>query len=144
MLLHPAVARRDCKDCQDWMYDDEPVKGRWGLKVERGGGHIRRLKGMEPPCRWCPKIPAGVVQIPRNAVELSERNAAAYMHYRRCKAVGRFPVDPIVERNAALILAIEEEVAAERAREAQLELVKHDRHCLHVLRAGPTRAGLAS
>ena len=106
------------------MYDDEPVKGRWGLKVERPQGsglNIRRLKGMEPPCRWCPKIPANAVQIPKNAVELSERNAVAYMHYRRCKAVGRFPVDAIVERNAALILSIEEEVAADRARMGQIE-----------------------
>lgn len=114
-FLHPEIAARSCVDCKQFMYDDTPQ--RMGLPVIRGGVHQPR--GNTPtPCRWCPKIPASV---PANqatadkAVELSERNWLALIHYLKCRAVGRFPADPWVERNAMIIR--EEMDAAEQDRQ---------------------------
>lgn len=45
-------------------------------------------------------------------------NQQAYQHYLQCKAVGRFPEDAIVERNAGLIRQAEE--IAERARQRRM------------------------
>jgi hypothetical protein len=104
------------------MYDDRP--GHFGKRIERpigSGKWVERLPGQVPPCHSCPKIPEGEEPVPASAIELSERNGRAYLHYRRCKAVGRFPEDAIVERNAAIILGIEEEAAVERERLGQIE-----------------------
>lgn len=103
------------------MYDDNPQ--RMGLVVLRGGEKIRRLPNQMPPCHWCPKIPKGAAPVPESAVELSPRNRDAYLHYRRCKAVSRFPIDAIVERNAAICLGIEDDAASERQRMQQAELI---------------------
>jgi len=90
--------------------------------MERAGRKVERALRMQPtPCRWCPKIARGDPPRPTSAQELSERNAAAFLHYRRCKAVGRFPSDPIVERNAAFILQVEDEAHQDRDRVHQLE-----------------------
>jgi hypothetical protein len=48
---------------------------------------------------------------PAEAVELSDRNWLAWQHYRECRAIGRFPDDPIVRRNAAIIRDVEDEFA---------------------------------
>lgn len=40
------------------------------------------------------------------AQELSERNLLALQHYQRCKAVGQFPDDALVRRNAAIIAGV--------------------------------------
>lgn len=59
------------------------------------------------PCATCPKIPPEAPQ--RNAayaLEMSERNWLAWRHNRECAAVGRFPDDPIVRRNAAAIAEV--------------------------------------
>jgi hypothetical protein len=63
-----------------------------------------------PPCGSCPKIPKGERPHPSNAVELTDANYQAYAHYKRCQAVGRFPVDGTVERNAGLIRMVEDQV----------------------------------
>jgi len=57
-----------------------------------------------PPCRLsgCPK------GTPENSIELSQKNLQAWHHYQECRAVGNFPDDPIVRRNAALIKRIED------------------------------------
>lgn len=112
--MHPEVADRSCQECQTYLYNDQP--GRMGLPVLRGPNRdkVKRIKGQSPACRWCPKIPKGEPAVPSSAVHLSERNAAAYLHYRRCRAVLRFPADRIVERNAALIQGIEEQAAERR------------------------------
>ncbi len=36
-------------------------------------------------------------------MELSEKNWKAFRFHQRCKAIGRFPDDPIVANNAGLI-----------------------------------------
>jgi hypothetical protein len=79
-----------------------------------------RPKGMKPPCDQCPKVPLplaeGQVACPELAVELSERNAGCYRHYRECRAVNwNVPEanDPLVRKHAAVIRGVED--AVERA-----------------------------
>ena len=121
MLLHPEVAARTCADCQTYLYDDKP--DRFALEpVRRGGERVKRIPLVQlPMCQWCPKVPEGAPPVPASAVELSDRNAGAVLHYRRCKAVGRFPVDGIVEEHAAVVAHVEAEaeLAREQARYAQ-------------------------
>jgi len=119
ILAHPEIAGRPCEECKQWLYQDtaERLSGR---KLVTGDGRpmprppAGRPGVLTTPCRQCPKIPPGVEPRPEHAVELSERNQQAYWHYLRSKAVGRFPRDPIVERNAGLIRMVEDEVSRER------------------------------
>ena len=37
---------------------------------------------------------------------MTDRNWRAYVHYLECKAVGHFPNDPIVRRNAVTIMLV--------------------------------------
>ena len=113
-LLHPGM--RSCGDCQQFLYYDRG-EGDFGERVERGGKPVLRPKGVKTPCRWCPKIPPGDDPVPASAAELDEKNFAAYLHYLECKAVGNFPNDPIVRRNAALIRQAED--AVEQVRQAR-------------------------
>ena len=39
---------------------------------------------------------------------MTEQSWRIYNHYLRCRAVGRWPVDPIVERHAAIIRSVED------------------------------------
>lgn len=107
-MLHPELPT--CGECQKWVYD--PTKG-W-KQSERGGKPVRRESGSPTPCGLCPKIPRGERPHPAHAVELSDDNYRAWLHYQRCKAVGRFPADAMVERNAGIIRTIEEQVARDQ------------------------------
>lgn len=121
-MLHPEVAGRSCDDCEKYLHDDHPT--RMGLPVlRRDGAKVERVKGQPTPCRWCPKVPKGDAPRRSSAVELSDRNYLAWTHYRRCKAVNRFPADGLVERCAALIAGVEAEAAEERTHSRHLELV---------------------
>lgn len=53
-----------------------------------------------PPCRTSKGCPKGT---PENSKALTPDNEQCYQHYCECKAVGQFPDDPIVRRNAAAI-----------------------------------------
>ena len=76
---------------------------------------------MLTPCGWCPKVAPGDPPTPASAQDLSEKNRLAYLHHLECKAVGQFPADAIVRRNAALIESAEG--AAERVERARGGLV---------------------
>lgn len=110
MLFHPEWDR-PCADCQKYLYDDDGNVQRRPAKV---GLPVINVTG-DTPCHVCPKIPAGVstdapsAELRRHAVEMSERNRKAFRHYLECKAVGQFPDDAIVRRNAAVIRWIEDE-----------------------------------
>lgn len=117
LLLSPEVSSRSCSDCQTYLYHDKGA-GQFGKRVERGGKAVKRPKGTPTPCAWCPKIPPGERPVPANAVELSDKSTAAYAHYLECRAVGDFPRDAIVLRNAGLIRHAED--AAERVERAQV------------------------
>jgi hypothetical protein len=114
--LHPSIAARSCADCQAYLYYDRGYDD-FGARVERAGKPVLRPKGVKTPCGWCPKIPPGEPLVPASAVELSDKNAAAYFHYVECRAVGEFPRDAIVVRNAALIRAAED--IAERVQQTR-------------------------
>jgi len=105
VLAHPKVATRDCHDCQRWRYDEST--GARALDFREKS--IARFPGESLPCELtdergescCPKVS------PTAGVALWPHNVAAYQHYKRCKAVGRFPDDSIVEANAAAIANVE-------------------------------------
>ncbi len=120
-LCHPHLAGRPCSDCRKWVYPDKP--GDFADRpAERAGRPVPRVPGQRPPCSYCPKQPADVpeaARTPETAVELSDKNWRAYLHHVESAAVGRFPDDPIVRRNAGLIARVEKDVDAVR----QLQLV---------------------
>lgn len=116
VLLHPEIAARSCSDCQKYLYYDRG-HSEFGARVERGGKPCLRPKGLKPPCGWCPKIPSGEEPKPENAQELTEKNLLALLHYRECRAVGEYPDDAIVKRNAAIIRAAED--LAEKVQQAR-------------------------
>lgn len=72
--------------------------------MKYGGKLQRRPAGKFAPCRYpnlgCPK------GTPEKPLALNERNAAAVMFWRRCRATGRFPDDPIVAWVAGLIQSV--------------------------------------
>jgi len=109
VLLHPDVAVRSCLDCRTYQYADTPDKFA-AAPITRQGLPVLRPKGTPTPCSWCAKQPADVPaheRTPDTAVELSPANWRAYQHYLECRAVGQFPDDPIVRRNAALFAQAE-------------------------------------
>ena len=81
------------------------------------GIRMTRDAADRPPCETCPKIPKGRLAHPSSAVELSDKNLMAYRHYKECKAVGQFPDDAIVRRNAAIISDIVEDYRQKPMRE---------------------------
>lgn len=96
-ILHPLVAFRSCVDCKLWQYDENT-----GEVTIRRGEKLRRVG--KPPCEFGPeKCPKGSPEAGR---ELSEKNSSALHHYMECRAVGMFPDDPIVRRNAMMIRAV--------------------------------------
>jgi hypothetical protein len=96
-----------------YLYDDGE-HGTGDLKFERRGARkglpVLRPPGTRTPCHVCAKVPDrldGKVKRREDAADLNERHRVAFRHYLRCKAVGRFPEDEIVERNAALFAEAE-------------------------------------
>jgi hypothetical protein len=108
LLVAPHLAARDCRDCETFVYDETT-----GRRARQGGRPIPRPAGAAPPCRWphvgCPK---GTPECPNT---LSAENEAAYRFHEECRAVGKFPDDPIVGRHAALIARVERLVARQRS-----------------------------
>lgn len=102
LLLHPQWSR-SCEDCRRFMYDTN------GKQHEKFGKPVRRPPGMPLPCGECPKTEGAEVRDWLHAEDgLSDRSAAAVAHYQRCRAVGRFPEDDLVEEHAAVIRAVED------------------------------------
>jgi hypothetical protein len=95
-ILHPEVAHRDCQDCEAFVYDEKT-----GERMKIHGQPMRRPVGNLPPCRTrqngCQK------GTPEKSRALTDQNWQAYQHYSECRAVGIFPDDAIVRRNAAVI-----------------------------------------
>lgn len=115
-IAHPEVASRDCEDCLRFVYNDDPSHAEHGQRVMVRGEPLKRTAQVPTLCQLgrCPK------GTPEESRELSEANRQAWSHYRRCRAVGRFPDDPVVARNAEVIESAEAEAAAilrERERE---------------------------
>ena len=113
LMQHPQVATRDCKFCQEVLHDETT-----GKPVQRAGHLVQRHAGCPPPCRMHKGCPKGTPEKPKS---LSERNMMTYQHYLECRAVGIFPDDPIVRRNAQIIRMAEDEV--ERSRQITPEFL---------------------
>ena len=116
-MVDPVVAARSCDDCQKYVWNDEP--GKMGDTIIRlaGGQPWERPPQSPTPCQMCPKVPHDrrtATTTRADAIEPTERSWSILWHYRKCKAVGRFPDDPLVERHAGLIHEVES--AVERAR----------------------------
>jgi hypothetical protein len=61
------------------------------------------------PCHKCPKLPADApVKTAAYAEEITDRTRQTIQHYYECRAVGHWPDDPIVRRNAALIREVQD------------------------------------
>lgn len=103
MLFHPLWAERSCADCKKWVVrEDGTTQTRFGLPV-------LRPEGVGTPCWACPKVPRGAPEKSADyAVELGPKGRAAYYHYLGCLATGRFPDDPIVTRNAIVVMQVRE------------------------------------
>jgi len=90
------------------MYVYDEITGRPYENPPRSGRLVVRPQGTAPPCRisgvGCPK------GTPENARGLNAANQAAWRFDRECRAVGQFPDDPLVRRNAALIRQVEDEI----------------------------------
>lgn len=111
-MLHPEVALRSCDDCCKFMYEDD---GQPMRRPKIGGPRVPRHPKIPPPCRTCPKIPAGVQATPGAATVIDDRTLDAWEFYRRCVALGnRFPDDETVELLAMQLADVERDVAAIR------------------------------
>ena len=123
VLFHPEVTGRTCYDCRRYIFADTAREmGEQCFTRDRDGRMtlpVHRPRNSAPPCHQCPKIPDGELPRPENAVEMTEQNWRTYQHYRECRAVGVFPDDPIVRRNAATLRGIED--AAGRQGEAKID-----------------------
>lgn len=113
MLLHPQIAARTCEECLKWWYVADKVEPITVPAI--GGNKQRRPLMVDPPCGSCPKIPDDGPKTRFRAIEWSNSQWAAYRHYKRCKAVGRFEDDEAVEAVAEAVAGVEE--AATRARD---------------------------
>ena len=117
-VLHPEIANRDCKHCWLHQYDEST-----GKPVLFRGEPLKRYASTPPPC--CLRDSEGKSKClkgsPDDGADLLIKNAIAWRHYRQCKAVGQFPDDLIVRRNAAIIADVEN--AMERRRDMELSAI---------------------
>lgn len=95
LILYPGLASLTCDSCRDWWYY---LRGGEVCLASRNGTPQPRPKDTLP-CEVA-KCPVGHHSRQRR---LSLKNLAAYRHNRACSAVGSFPDDAIVHRNARII-----------------------------------------
>lgn len=117
LLAHPNLVSCEC--CEAFAFKkaggDVMRDPATGEPVPRGGG-------VPTPCSGCPKVPTWAKAAGKDwrelrtlAAELTPANRAAFDFYTRCKAVGRFPDDAVVEWYAGIIRRAEDEDARRRA-----------------------------
>lgn len=102
-MLRPEYANRDCKLCLKYLFNES-----WGLPERQAGTDrmIRRAPGNLPLCRQIDdehpegRCPKGTPENPRS---LTPQNEQALRYHLTCKALGRWPDDDRVLRNAEII-----------------------------------------
>ena len=94
-MRFPSVANRDCKDCRKWWYDEET-----GKVTKKGGKPLLRPSHLPLLCDTPAGCPKGSPEVP---LGFSIKNKTAFRHFSECEAVGQFPDDPIVRKNAMII-----------------------------------------
>ncbi len=77
--------------------------GRDGKRELRSSYNLGDMIVCPPMCRRSEGCPKGTPEKPKT---MNEANELCYEHYRECKAVGQFPDDPVVRRNAAQIAEV--------------------------------------
>ena len=117
LLLYPEIARRDCRICQKYLFNEDTGR----VEIGRDGRPEERYFACPAPCRTDKGCPKGTPEKPR---ALNELNQLRYEHYLECRAVGKFPEDPLVIRNAVLIQSIEDEVKSSEERKFRKLLVE--------------------
>lgn len=124
------MAALSCDDCCRWLVNED-----WTFATRNGSeGPVRQSRlplpaalggGVVTPCGRCPKIPREVGVAGRHPASgrrygPSERSLRVIRHYLQCRAVGRFPEDSLVRRNAWLLSEVERAFGdAQRRREVQ-------------------------
>lgn len=93
---HPQFAARSCEDCLKYWFDDDTGK----ILSKPDGTKRLRPEGAVALCQTPSGCPKGT---PDNQSVLSQKNRMAWKHFQECEAVGQFPDDPIVRRNARII-----------------------------------------
>lgn len=124
VLQHPEIAAIDCGHCQEYFYDFDPKSKQFGKprRKHNGTDDLRKRDWSCPaPCRTPLGCPNGTPEQPKR---LTATNEQAYRHYLECRAVGQFPDDPIVRRNAAIIRDAEDAVNQMEEREFRRVLVQ--------------------
>ena len=117
MLRHPEIAVRPCDVCLKYLFNEETHKVEYG----RDGKPEERYFACPPLCRTEKGCPKGTAEQQKS---LNAINEICYEHYRECRAVGQFPDDPIVRRNAAIIRAVEDRFEEYQKMKSQSELVQ--------------------
>jgi len=95
LKTHPKIANRDCVSCEKYWYIEKT--GEILRSNSTGELELRDDKAM---CRTQTGCPKGT---PENSRALNRSNRWALRHYMECKAIGKFPDDPIVSANAVVI-----------------------------------------
>ena len=88
-----------CSLCKKWLFD--PERGEFEVD-DMDGARIERFPEAVLACETIEGCPNGTPDRPNS---LSPKNRRALVHYQECAAIGRFPDDAIVRRNAAIIKA---------------------------------------
>ena len=84
------------------------------------GAPMPRAFNIPPPCkRICPK--GG----PETFSDLLPQNVEAVQHFLECSAVGQFPTDPIVAKNASILRQVEKAIErGERREDLSLSILR--------------------
>lgn len=97
-LLHPEWDR-SCATCEKYLPKDDGT-----LLLNRSTGEPLRRTREPTPCHKCPKVPLAVRTSgadPRKmrqfACDLTTQDRKTWAFYRKCRSVGRFPDDALVD-----------------------------------------------
>lgn len=104
-LLYPHLSRNTCEHCLKWWFD--PVSGE---TYTQDKNPLERMPEEELLCRTvgCP------LGSPEKRRAFTEKNQRAFEFDLHCRAIGQWPDDPIVKRNAYLIGLAAKRVSEER------------------------------
>lgn len=128
-LLHPEWDR-SCETCETFLIREDGsflLNRRTSLPV---------LRSREPtPCHKCPKVPFAVRvsggdprAMRKHAADLTEQDRKTWAFYRKCRAVNRFPDDPLVDWYSAIlrdVYDVVERTPIQRMTAGLEELAKH-------------------
>lgn len=109
-LLHPGWDR-SCAACETYRVREDGTYS----PDKRTGLPMLRPAGVPTPCHKCPKVPAAARdagldwrELRKLAADMTPANRAALDFYLACRAVGRFPDDPLVGWYAPLVRDVED------------------------------------